>query len=149
MLALEAAACDPVKVAHGLVGEAAIVALRQAVEALTPRRDQVWAVQSPGSVEDTLEHLGYSYLVLGAPAEALALVEEVRHAGVLTPRLKRVALEAYRRLDRSDELSQFGREWLEDLEEEALILVAEYASGVGDVQPVSYTHLTLPTSDLV
>ena len=136
VLALEAAACDPVKVAHGLVGEAAIAALRQAVEALTPRRDQVWAVQSPGSVEGTLEHLGYSYLVLGAPAEALALVEEVRHAGVLTPRLKRVALEAYRRLDRSDELSQFGREWLEDLEEEALILVAEYASGVGDVQLV-------------
>ncbi|ADX44119.1 hypothetical protein Acav_0193 [Paracidovorax avenae ATCC 19860] len=136
VLALEAAACDPVKVAHGLVGEAEIAALRQAVEALTPRKDQVWAVQSPGSVQDTLEHLGYSYLVLGAPGETLALIEEARHAGVLTSRLKRVALEAYRRLDRSDELGQLGREWLEDLEEEALILVAEYASGVGDVQLV-------------
>ncbi len=135
-LALEAAASDPVKVAHGLVSEAAIAALKQAVEALTPRKDRVWAVQSPGSVEDTLVHLGYSYLVLGAPNETLALVEEARHAGVLPPRLKRVALEAYRRLDRSDELVQLGREWLDDLEEEALILVAEYASGVGDVQLV-------------
>jgi tetratricopeptide (TPR) repeat protein len=136
VLALEAAASDPVKVAHGLVSEAAIAALRQAVDALTPRKDRVWSVQSPGAVEDTLVHIGYSYLVLGAPEETLALVEEARHADVLTPHLKRVALEAYRRLDRPDELVQLGREWLNDLEEEALILVAEYASGVGDVQLV-------------
>lgn len=136
VLALEAAASDPVKVAHGLVSEAAIAALRRSVEAFAPRKDRVWSVQSPGSVEDTLVHLGYSYLVLGVPNEALALVEEARHAGVLTPRLKRVALEAYRRLDRTDELVQLGREWLDDLEEEALILVAEYASDVGDVQLV-------------
>lgn len=136
VLALEAAASDPVKVAHGLVSEAAITALRQAVDALTPRKDRVWSVQSPGSVEDTLVHLGYSYLVLGMPEETLVLVEEARHASVLTPRLKRVALEAYRRQERPDELVQLGREWLDDLEEEALILVAEYASGVGDVQLV-------------
>lgn len=135
-LALEMAAGDPVKVAHGLVSEAAIAALKQAVETLTPRRDHVWTLQSPGSVEDTLVHLGYSYLVLGTPEETLALVEEARHAGVLTRRLKRVALEAYRRLDRPDELVQRGREWLDDLEEEALILVAENASDVGDVQLV-------------
>lgn len=136
VLALEVAASDPVKVAHGLLSEAAIAALRRAVEALTPRKDRVWSVQSPGSVEDTLVHLGYSYLVLAAPDETLALIEEARHAGVLNPRLKRVALEAYRRLDQPDKLLQLGREWLDDLEEEALILVAEHASGVGDTQLV-------------
>lgn len=136
VLALEAAASDSVKVAYGLVDEAAVDALRQAVNALTPRKDRVWSVQSPGSVEDTLVHLGYSHLVLGEPSETLALVEEARHAGVLTPRLKRVALEAYRRLDRPDELIRLGREWLDDLAEEALVLVAEYSSAVGDVQLV-------------
>lgn len=133
VLALEAATTDPVKVAYGLVSEAAIVALRQSVEALTPRKERVWSVQSPGSVEDTLVHLGYSHLVLGAPNETLELVEEARHADMLTPRLKRVALEAHHRQDRPEELLQRGREWLNDLEEEALILVAEYASDVGDV----------------
>lgn len=133
VLAFEMAASDPVKVAHGLVSDAAVAALKQAVEALTPRTDRVWSVQSPGSVENTLVHLGYSYLVLGMPDETLSLVEEAQHAGVLTPGLKRVALEAYRRLDRLDELVQRGREWLYDLEEEALILVAENASGVGDI----------------
>ncbi|MBT9506828.1 hypothetical protein [Rhodoferax sp.] len=136
VLALEAAASDPVKVVYGLVSEGAIAALKLTVEALTPRKDRVWSVQSPESVHDTLVHLGYSYLVLGAPEETLALVEEARHAGVLSPWLKRVALEAYRRLDRLDELVQIGREWLGDLGEEALILVAETASGVGDVQLV-------------
>lgn len=136
VLALEVAASDPVKVAHGLVSEAAIAALRQAVETLTPRRDRVWSVQSPGLVEDALVNLGYSYLVLGTPQETLALIEEARHVGVLTPRLKRVALEAYRLLNRPDELVQHGREWLDDLEKEALILVAENASDVGDVQLV-------------
>lgn len=135
-LALEVAASDPVKVAYGLVSEGAIAALKLTVEALTPRKDRVWSVQSPESVQDSLVHLGYSYLMLGAPEETLALVEEARHAGALSPRLKRVALEAYRRLDRLDELVQLGREWLGDLEEDALILVAENASGVGDVELV-------------
>ncbi|WP_168560628.1 hypothetical protein [Rhizobacter sp. SG703] len=136
VLALEVAASDPVKVAHGLVSEAAIAALQQAVETLTPRKDRVWSVQSPGSVEDTLVHLGYSYLVLGMPEETLVLVEEALHSGALTPRLRRVALEAYRRLERLDELVQRGREWIDDLEEEALILLAENAADVGDFQLV-------------
>jgi len=147
VLALEVAANDPVQVAHGLVSEAAIVALKQAVETLTPRKDRVWSVQAPGSVEDTLVHLGYSHLVLGAPEETLALVEEARHAGVLTARLKRVALEAYRRLDRPDELARRGREWFDDLEEEALILVAENASDVGDVQLVEAVQTVVAQKD--
>lgn len=135
-LALEMAASDPVKVAYGLVDKDGIAALRQSVEALSPRKDRVWSVQSPELVQDTLVHLGYSYLVLGTPDETLVLVNEAQYAGVLTPRLKRVALEAYRRLDRPDALLQHGREWLDDIEEEALILVAEHASSVGDVQLV-------------
>lgn len=147
VLALEAAASDPVKVTHGLVGEAALTALRLAVDALTPRKDRVWSVQSPGSVEDTLVYLGYSYLVLGMPEETLMMVEEARHAGVLTSRLKRVALEAYRRQERPDELVQLGREWLNDLEGEALMLVAEYASRVGDVQLVEAAQVLLTQRD--
>lgn len=136
VLALEAATSDPVKVGYGLVSESALAALRKSVEGFDPRKDRVWSVQSPKSVQDTLVHLGYSYLVLGTPEETLALVEEARHAGVLSPRLKRVALEAYRRLGRLEDVVQRGREWLDDLEEEALILVAEHASGVGDVSLV-------------
>jgi tetratricopeptide (TPR) repeat protein len=131
--ALEAATSDPVKVAFGLVSDEALTALRRAVDAFKPRRERLWPVQSPESVQDTLVHLGYSYLVLGAPEEALALVDEARHEGVLSPRLKRVALDAYRDLDRVDDLVRCGRQWLSELEEEALMPVAESASGIGDV----------------
>lgn len=135
-LALEATASDPVKFAYSLVSDSALSSLKQAVEAFSPRRERVWSVQSPESIQDALVHLGYSYLVLGTPEQTLTLVEEARHAGVLSPRLKRAALEAYCRLDRLDELIRLGREWLNDLEEEALILVAENASDVGDASLV-------------
>lgn len=132
-LTLEAAASDPVSVANGLVSEEAVSALKEAVEALSPRTDWVWPVQSPESLQDVLVNLGYSHLVLGEPEETLALIGETERAGLFSPRLKRVALEAYRRLDRIDELVRFGRMWLDDLEEEGLVLVAEAASSVGDV----------------
>lgn len=132
-IALEYSARDPVSVANGLVDERAINSLKSAIEALSPRQDTVWKVQSPETVQNTLVHLGYSYLVVGEPKEALTLVDEAIRAGVLCPRLQRVALEAYSRLQNSDALLQFGKLWLDELEKEALILVAESASDVGDV----------------
>lgn len=136
-LALEAAADDPVKSAYGLVGANEIAALERAVAALSPRRERVWSVQSTESLADTLVHLGHASIVLGRPDDALALVDEAKHAGMLAPRLKRVALDAYRRLDRLDDLLRQGREWVDDLEEEALVLLAETASEAGDVDLVS------------
>ena len=134
--ALEAATSDVVRFSNGLVSEAAIATLNSAVDAFSPRNERVWSVQSPESVQDALTHLGFSYLVLGKPEEALVLIEEARHRGALSPRLKRVLLETYCRQDRLGELVQCGREWLDELEEEALILVAETASNAGEASLV-------------
>ncbi len=139
--ALEVASADPVKAAYGCVGTQEIAALQRAVTALQPRNERVWSIQSL-TTQDTLVHLGYAAIVLGQAEDALLLVDEAKQAGRMSARLMRVALEAYRHLDRQDELVRFGWEWLSQLEEEALIVVAETASAIGDVETVTATMET-------
>jgi tetratricopeptide (TPR) repeat protein len=136
-LALEAAQSDTIKCAFGLVPADQLEAVERAVAHLNPRKERVWNIQSPEALADTLVHLGYAYIILDRAKDALELVDEARHAGALSPRLMRVALDAYRRLDHIDDLLSNGRDWLGSLEEEALVLVAEVASDAGDVALVS------------
>lgn len=143
-LALEAASDDPVKIAYGCVGDREIAALQQAVTALQPRAERVWSIQTP-LVQDALVHLAYAAIVLGQAEDALVLVDEAKQAGCLSTRLMRIALEAYRHLDRPDELVRFGRQWLGQLDEEALVLVAETASAIGDSELVAATLQTVQT----
>jgi tetratricopeptide (TPR) repeat protein len=132
-MALEVATADPIQSAFELRPGANLDALRRAIFHLTPRKDRLWDVQSTEARADTLVHLAYAYNLAGQSEEALKLVEEARHADALSPKLQRVALDAYRRLDRLDEILVNGRAWLDQLEEDALILVTEVASDAGDV----------------
>lgn len=132
-LALEVASADPIQSAFELRPGAKLDALKRAIFHLTPRKERLWDVQSTEARADTLVHLAYAYNLAGQAEEALKLVEEARHAEALSPKLLRVALDAYRRLDRLDDILVNGQAWLDQLEEEALILVAEVASDAGDV----------------
>lgn len=132
-MALEVATADPIQSAFELRPGTNLDALKRAISHLTPRKERLWDVQSTEARADTLVHLAYAYNLAGQAEETLKLVEEARHADVLFPKLLRVALDAYRRLDRLDELVVNGRAWLDQLEEEALVLVTEVASYAGDV----------------
>lgn len=143
-IALEAASEDPVKIAYGCVGDREIAALEKSVSALRPRTERVWSIQTQ-LLQDTLIHLGYAAIVLGQAEDALVLVNEAKHAGCLSPGLMRIALEAYRHLDRPDDLVRFGREWLSQLDEEALVLVAQTASGIGNIELVEATWQAVHT----
>ncbi|MDY0748700.1 hypothetical protein SNE35_29650 [Paucibacter sp. R3-3] len=107
--------------------------LERAVAEFAPRRDRLWSIQSATSRDDAVVQLGFALILLGQPEEALKVFDEAQHADAVSPRLKRVALEAYRRLDRLDELIANGRAWIEALDEDALILLGEVAADSGDV----------------
>ena len=132
-IALEAATVDPIKSAFELQPGTNMTALKRAIFHLTPRKERLWDVQNTKARADTTVQLAYAYNLAGQSEEALDLVEEARHADALGPKLQRVALDAYRRLDRLDEILVNGRAWLDQLEEEALVLVTEVASDAGDV----------------
>ncbi|MYZ54199.1 tetratricopeptide repeat protein, partial [Malikia spinosa] len=132
-MALEVATADPIQSAFELRPNPNLEALKRAISYLTPRKERLWDIQSTEARADTLVHLAYAYNLSGQAEEALKLVEEARHADALSPKLLCVTLDAYRRLDRLDEILVKGRAWLDQLEEEALILVTEVASDAGDV----------------
>lgn len=132
-MALEVATADPIQSAFVLRPGANLDALKRAISHLTPRKERLWDVQSTEARADTLVHLAYAYNLAGQAEEALKLVEEARHADALSPKLQRLALDAYRLLDRLDDVLVNGRAWLDQLEEDALILVTEVASYAGDV----------------
>ncbi|PRD67506.1 hypothetical protein C6P61_16105 [Malikia spinosa] len=132
-MALEVATADPIQSAFELRPNSNLEALKRAISYLTPRKERLWDIQSTEARADTLVHLAYAYNLSGQAEEALKLVEEARHADALSPKLLCVTLDAYRRLDRLDEILVKGRAWLDQLEEEALILVTEVASDAGDV----------------
>ena len=132
-MALEVATADPIQSAFELRPNPNLEALKRAISHLTPRKERLWDIQSTEARADTLVHLAYAYNLSGQAEEALKLVEEARHADALSPKLLCVTLDAYRRLDRLDEILVKGRAWLDQLEEEALILVTEVASDAGDV----------------
>lgn len=132
-MALEAVTADPIQSAFELRPGPNLEALRRAISHLSPRKERLWGIQSTEARSETLVHLAYAYNLAGQAEEALILVEEARHADALSPKLLRATLDAYRRLDRLDEILVKGRAWLDQLEEEALILVTEVASDAGDV----------------
>lgn len=132
-IALEVATVDPIQSAFELRPGANRDALKRAIEHLTPRKERLWDIQSTEARADTLLYLAYAYNLIGRADEALKLVEEARHADALSPKLKRLALDSYRRLARLEEILVNGRVWLDQLEEEALLLVTEVASDAGDV----------------
>lgn len=112
---------------------AALDALKLAISHFAPRKDRLWDVQSTEAREETAVHLAYAYNLLGQEEEALQLVDEAWHADALSPKLQLIALDAYRRLDLYTEMLAKGRTWLNALEEDALLMLAEVASDVGDV----------------
>src|SRR5690606_16719771 len=132
-MALEVATADPIQSAFELRPGANLDALKRAISHLNPRKERLWDIQSTEARADTLVHLAYAYNLAGQAEEALKLVEEARHADSLSPKLQRMGLDAYRRLGRLDEVMVNGRAWLDQLEEEALVLVTEVASDAGDV----------------
>ena len=140
---LDTATVDPVQASHGILNTATLKSLRHATNAFSPRRENLWPVQSPKAVQEVIEHLAYSYIILGTPQETLILIEEARHADALSSRLKRVALDAYRRLNLIDEFNRFGKEWFGSLDEEGLILIAENASNTGDVSLIESVRAQL------
>ncbi len=68
--------------------------LREATLAFADRSVSLWPVQSPQAQAAVLTHLGYAYLLIGEPQEAVALIEEARARGVSTDSLYRVEIEA-------------------------------------------------------
>ncbi len=142
-IALEVATADPIQSSFELLPGVILDALKRAISHLTPRKERLWDIQSTEARADTLVHLAYAYILVGQAEEALKLVDEARHADALSPKLQRVALEAYRRLDRLDEILVAGRAWLDQLETEALILVAEASSDAGDVALVEAVFVAI------
>ncbi len=132
-LALEVATVDPIQSAFNLLPGSTLDAVKRAIFHFGPRKERIWDIQSTEARADTLVHLAYAYNLVGQADEALKLVDEARHSDALSPKLMRVALDAYRRLERHDEILVQGRAWLDSLEEESLILVTEVASDAGDV----------------
>ena len=135
--ALESVTADRISCAFDLLPSGCVADLNRAIDALHPRKTQVWEVQSAAALSDTLANLGCALLLVGRSEEALQLVSEAQSADMLTPEIMRVALEAYRRLDRVEDVLAHGRSWLSSLQEPSLVLVAEVAAEVGDVNLVS------------
>ncbi|MEF9385064.1 hypothetical protein V4890_05430 [Ralstonia solanacearum species complex bacterium KE056] len=136
-LALEAVSADPVSCAFDLVSPERLAPLQRAIDSLSPRKERIWTVQSSAALPDTVANLGYALLLVGSSDDALQLVSEAQLTDALTPELMRVALEAYRRLNREGDILVQGRAWLSQLKEPALVLVAEVAADVGDADLVS------------
>ncbi len=106
--------------------------LARAVQEFEPRKDRLWAAQTPRAVEAAVTHLAYALLVLGRPKEALEVVFEAIANGIHADLLVRLRIEALRDSGREAEALSYGEELLQTMPLDALVSFAQTAANVDD-----------------
>jgi len=114
--------------------------LREATLAFADRSVSLWPVQSPQAQAAVLTHLGYAYLLIGEPQEAVALIEEARARGVSTDSLYRVEIEALCDLGRAQEALTRLVKSLPQLPSDGLVAYGQAALAAGDFEKVEAVH---------
>ena len=107
--------------------------LQAVASAFEPRAERLWSSQAVGTVPQAATNLALIFLLLQEPNRALEVVQEAAFHGVSAPQLKRVELEA---LSLSDQVAQAlvkGREYLADLDEPALVGLAQLGGQQADL----------------
>ena len=133
-IALQLATSDPVRVGYDLIPRRYLAAVNDAVDSLEPLSDNLWTNQSNYLISETVDHLGLAYLILNQPEKAIELVKSADSKGILSPALKRVAITAYVDQNDYESFSHYAEAWIEDLDETALVQVAETAGNEGQLQ---------------
>ena len=134
--ALQKAAGTPSGFTYGAVSLQDLATLRAAVAHFSDRSRSLWAVQAFGAVDEVAAHLAMAYIVLQQLDDADAVINEARVHGRLTPALRRHELDVLQRREQVALAIQRGREGLDVLEVEGLMLLAEIAAHEADVSCV-------------
>jgi hypothetical protein len=92
--ALQLATLNNVNVGFRMLPPEQLALLREAALGFADRSKCLWPVQSPQAQSAVSTHLGYAYLLIDRPQEAVALIEEDRAHGVPKDSLYRVEIEA-------------------------------------------------------
>ena len=93
-----------------------------------PRHQNLWSIEAPTIVSDTVYRLAFGHLILGNSAEAIAIVSEARLRGIDTPNIGRVEMEALAQLGRADEALERGQKALESMSADALVAFGQIAN---------------------
>lgn len=134
--ALEMATKDGLSFGYRMVEEAHRGPLNSAIEAFADRPKVLWTMQSRMVLVRAIAHLGYAYLMLGRPKDAVALLDEARSHGVTSSMLARVEMESLRDVGRAtDGLAKYEGE-LAELAGDALVSFAQIAHEMHDLARV-------------
>lgn len=132
-IALEAATTNGVRSTYRLVDASIADALNTAVAAFEPRLDRLWSVQSKRTVADAASHLGFAYLMLKRPMDAITVAQEAAAHGIASSGLLRMELDALNQAGLVDKLKTRGREVVGQLDEGGLVSLAQAAAHAADI----------------
>lgn len=127
IVALESVIHDKVAATFRLLTKTDRENLRTVASAFEPRAERLWSSQALGTVPQVATNLALIFLLLQEPERALEVVQEAAVHGVSAPQLKRVELEALSLTDQVALALAKGHEYLADLDEPALVGLAQLA----------------------
>ncbi|WJJ93346.1 tetratricopeptide repeat protein [Neopusillimonas aromaticivorans] len=105
--------------------------LKKVTAAFEPWSEHLWPVQSSLVVADTAAYLGYAYLMLNEAEMALRVAQDAHAHKLSCPNLLRVELDALNRLGRHPEYWEKASQYIEQLDDENLISIAQNAANEG------------------
>lgn len=135
-LCLDQAAGDGVSAAFRVFGTDERAALERCISEFSSREERLWQVQSPETVAAAAANLAMAHLLLGQPADALAVLQEARAHGVSSPAFLRVEFEGLAATGDRDGAIAIGKPQIDVMSREALATFAQLAGEADDLEAV-------------
>ncbi|NHZ44619.1 PIN domain-containing protein [Massilia aquatica] len=110
--------------------------LRFVLATFEPRHQNLWSIEAPAILSDTLYRLAFGHLILGNFGEALAVVSEARIRGIDNSNIGRVEMEALAQLGRRDEALEVGQKVLESMSPGGLVAFGQIANFAQNVPAI-------------
>ncbi len=110
--------------------------LRSVLASFEPRHQNLWSIEAPKILSDTVYRLAFAHLILGNNAEALAVVSEARIRGIDNSNIGRVEMEALAQLGRRDEALELGQTALESMSPGGLVAFGQIANFARNVAAI-------------
>ena len=132
-MVVEDAARNTVAAMYGMLSKNQLGSLNRIAALFDPRPEKLWSIQS-AAVDEVAAHLGFAYLLLQLPKNALEVVKEAAAHGHSSKELLRVHIMALCELKMDDDVLELGRSCISDLTPESILLVAELAAKHGDIK---------------
>lgn len=134
-LALQFATQNHLNVGFRMLPEPQQSMLQAAIAEFSDRSKFLWDVQSPKAQSVVLSHLGYAFLLIGKPQDALDLIDEARNHGLASgPNFARIEIESLRDLDRSKEAFARLDGALPQISDDALVAYGQTAVTANDLE---------------